>query len=342
MYKLVERNGKKIALVDMLTEQSKLFSDLVKKTILKYKKLGKKILFITNRKGYTSSSMCLDCWFVPKCEFCDVPIWKYVVDWNYVYMCPICRRIYEDFSQCKNCGSYNVKEIWIWTYKLQEILQNEFAIDALVIENTQINSIWKIKKIIPEFGNAQFVISTNILSYPSNFVPDIIIFPNADTGLTIPDFNVAEKHFLFLYEFLKNYPTQNYIIQTFNFEHYVYQNLVKMDLDWFWQQELKYRKMLFYPPFAELAVLIYKHQVEEKLYLKISKIESELKYLIQNLNAEVEIFPTPQLVFKKFWKYHYNIILKWTNLKSFLDKAVELLKLRQKWFQIDWMPMNLV
>ena len=58
--------------------------------------------------------------------------------------------------------------------------------------------------------------------------------------------------------------------------------------------------MLSYPPFAELAVLIYKHQVEEKLYLKISKIESELKYLVQNLNVEVEIFPTPQLVFKKF------------------------------------------
>jgi hypothetical protein len=54
------------------------------------------------------------------------------------------------------------------------------------------------------------------------------------------------------------------------------------------------------------------------------------------------MFPTPQLVFKKFWKYHYNIILKWPHLKSFLDKANSLLKLQQKGFQIDWMPSNLV
>jgi len=118
--------------------------------------------------------------------------------------------------------------------------------------------------------------------------------------LSIPDFNVAEKHFLFLYEYLKNYSTQNFIIQTFNFNHYVYQSLLKMDLEKFWKHELYYRKLLNYSPYTYLAVLIYKHQVEEKLYLKISKIESELKYLIEKFDSQIEMFPTPQLVFKKF------------------------------------------
>jgi len=187
------------------------------------------------------------------------------------------------------------------------------------------------------------VISTNILSFPSDsFIPDIIIFPNADTGLWIPDFNVGEKHFMQMYEIIKNYPTKNFIIQTFNFDHYVYQNLLKLDINWFWQQELKFRKMLKYPPFSELAVIMYKNQVEEKVYLKISKLESELRYLAEKNDTDIEIYPTPQLVFKKFWKYHYNIILKWKNLKSFLDKAITLLKIKQKWFQVDWLPNNLI
>ena len=347
MYKLAEINWKKIALVDLLTEENKIFSDLVSKTIRKYSKLWKKILFITNRKWYASSFLCQDCWYIPKCTHCDVPISKYVIkkenQEKFIYMCSICHKIYPDKIKCEKCWGYNIKEIWIWTYKLRDLLKENFGIDSFVVENTDVNSISKIKNLEKELQKQKYVISTNILSFPSDsFIPDIIIFPNADTGLWIPDFNVGEKHFMQMYEIIKNYPTKNFIIQTFNFDHYVYQNLLKLDINWFWQQELKFRKMLKYPPFSELAVIMYKNQVEEKVYLKISKLESELRYLAEKNDTDIEIYPTPQLVFKKFWKYHYNIILKWKNLKSFLDKAVTLLKIKQKWFQVDWLPNNLI
>ncbi len=343
MYILSEKNWKKIALVDMLTEQSKLFSLILEKTIKKYKKLWRKILFIVNRKGYTSSSICLDCGYVPKCDFCDVPIAKYKSDAKFIYMCPICRRIYEDIIPCKKCWSYNVKDYGIWTYKFQELLKQTFNIDSFVIENTDINSLVKISKINNILPNQQFVISTSILSSSSSFFnPDLIVFFNADTWLLLPDFNVAEKHFLMMWEFIHNYDCKNYILQTFNTNHYVYKYLLNLDLYWFWKEELKYRKQFSYPPYFQLAILMYKSEIEDKLYRKISKLESELKYLIGLEQVDIEIFPTPQLIYKKFWKYHYNIILKWKDVKSFLDKASKLLKLQQKWFQIDYLPMNII
>jgi len=342
MYILSEKKWKKIAIVDLLTEKSKLFWDLTIKSIRKYIKLNKKILFVVNRKGYTSSSICEDCGNIPKCEKCDIPIWKYVVEKHFIFMCPICKKVYEHNNFCKKCSWTNIKEIWIWTYKMQEILKDMFNIDAFVIENTNVNSLNKISKINKELQNKQFVISTSILSCQANFVPDLIIFPNADTWLFLPDFNVAEKHFLFLYEFIKKYTTSNFIIQTFNINHYVYESILKLDLNYFWEKELKFRKQFFYPPYSEIAVIMYKTEVEESLYRKISKLESELKYLIEKENIEIEIFPTPQLIYKKFGKYHYNIILKWKKIKSFLDKAVTLLKLKNKWFQIDWLPSNLI
>jgi len=340
MYKLSEKEWKKIAIIDLLTEKSKFFWNLTQKTILKYKKEWKKILFVVNKKWYSSSSICVDCGNVPKCKNCDIPIARYVVWDNFVSMCPICRRIYENNWTCENCWWTNVKEYWIWTYKMQEILKNLFDIDAFVIENTDVNSLNKVSKI--KLDNKQFVISTSILSCEKDFRPDIVIFPNADTGLSLPDFNVAEKHFLFLYEFIKKYKTSNFIIQTFNIEHYVYKYLSQLDLDWFWKKELEFRKQFNYPPYSELAVIMYKTEIEDRLYTKISKLESELKYLIEKENVKIDIFPTPQLIYKKFWKYHYNIVLKWNNLKSFLDKAVVLLKLREKWFQIDWLPNNII
>ncbi len=343
MYKLSEINWKKIVIVDLLSEKNKLFGEVTIKTIFKYKRLWKKILFIVNRKWYSSSSLCTDCWYIPKCKFCDVPISKHIqTNWEYIYVCSMCHRIYNWVDKCENCWWTNMKDIWIWTYKFKDILKNDFGLEATVIENTDINTINKIKKIKLIFNESKIIISTWILSFSWLFEPDIIIFPNADTWLTIPDFNVSEKHFLNLYEFIKNYKTKNFIIQTYNFDNYVYKYLSKLDLNWFWKTELSFRKQLNYPPFSELAVIIYKNQIEEKLYSKISKLESELKYLVEKINKTIEINSTPQLIFKKFGKYHYNIILKWENLKSFLDKANDLLKIQQRWFQIDRMPVNLV
>jgi hypothetical protein len=45
---------------------------------------------------------------------------------------------------------------------------------------------------------------------------------------------------------------------------------------------------------------MYKTEIEDRLYTKISKLESELKYLIEKENVKIDIFPTPQLIYKKF------------------------------------------
>ncbi len=343
MYKLSDIENKKIALVDLLSEKNKLFWVLTDKSIKKYIKLWKKILFVANRKWYSSSSICEDCGNIPKCRNCDIPIAKYVNNNQFVNMCPICKTIYENEWVCNSCWWTNIKESWIWTYKLAWFLQDMYNIKSKVIENTDINSKSKIEKNKLSLENEKYVVSTSILSSESKyFKPDLVIFFNADGWLSIPDFNVWEKHFLFLYEFIKKYSTSNFIIQTFNQEHYVYENILKLDLKKFWNKELEYRKNLNYPPYSQIAIIMYKSQIEERLYRKISKLESELKYLIQNQNFDITTFPTPQLVYKKFWKYHYNIVLKWENIKSFLDLAVERLKIKEKWFQIDWLPNNII
>lgn len=343
MYTLSKIYGKKIALVDMLTETSSIFSDITHRTILKYKKSWKKILFISNRKWYSSSNLCLDCWFIPKCKNCDVPIAQYVHDEQFIYMCPICKSIYENLKTCQKCKSNNIKEIWMWTHKLASILKDKYKIHVNILENTDLNSKSKIINANKLLQESQFLVSSSILSSENaHFSPDIIVFINADTWLSIPDFNSSEKHFLFLYEFIKKYKSKNFIIQSFNVNHYVYLNILNLDLDSFWKKELEIRKNFNYPPFSEIAMILYRSEIEDRVYNRISKLESELRYLAEIEGFKIEIYPTPALVFKKFWKYHYNILLKWKNLKSFLDIANARLSIHKKWFQIDRLPSNVI
>jgi len=57
--------------------------------------------------------------------------------------------------------------------------------------------------------------------------------------------------------------------------------------------------------------LLYKNEIEEKLFNKIDKIHKELLYLKEKYKMnELEIYSTPPIIYKIFGKYRYNIILK--------------------------------
>jgi primosomal protein N' len=92
-----------------------------------------------------------------------------------------------------------------------------------------------------------------------------------------------------------------------------------------------------------MAIILYKHEIEEKLFNKVNKLYQELNYLKEKYQfSDLEIYPTPPLIYKIFGKYRYNIILKSKNLRDFLEIAFEKLRIYEKRFKIDRKPNQLV
>jgi hypothetical protein len=50
---------------------------------------------------------------------------------------------------------------------------------------------------------------------------------------------------------------------------------------------------------------------------------------------ELEIYSTPPLIYKMFGKYRYNIILKWKEVRNFMDVVYTKLNQNAKWFKIN-------
>jgi hypothetical protein len=48
------------------------------------------------------------------------------------------------------------------------------------------------------------------------------------------------------------------------------------------------------------------------------------------------------LIYKIFGKYRYNIILKWTNLRNFMDIVYTKLNLVGKHFKVNWNADSIV
>jgi len=377
-YELFERDKKKIFLVDMTKELNPFFSVLTMKGIEKYLKQGKRIGILVNKKWYTPGIICQSCGHVPQCEKCSVSISYHKISWwSTIGLCHICKAQYNVPVRCPSCASAKIKEFGMGTQKVAEYLENEFHIHPMIIESETVNSPNKIAKILDslchpdshfsgEGSNSQkwdsslrlpagrqgsewqhwpqVIIWTSLLCSPIPWYPfDLVVFLNADLGLQIPDYSSAEKNFYFLYEAFAKHKTDQFIVQSFNPDHYSIRNACKMDPQGFYAEDHVFRKANMYPPFGEICIILYKHEIEESLFKKVDTLYKELLYLKEKYwLKDIEIFSTPPLIYKMFGKYRYNIIIKGTQVKEFMDIVYSKLKLASKGFKIDRMAESIV
>ncbi len=339
---------KDIFLVNMTKELDQHFSQLTLKWIEKYLGQWKKIWILVNKKGYSNGIICHDCGHIPQCKRCSVSISYHRIDsGETIGLCHICKTQYTVPSACPECNSRKIKEFGIWTQKVAEYLKKEFNADSLIIESETVNSPNKITKLLEKIWDnlsAQIIIGTSLLDTPITGFPfDLVIFLNADLGLNIPDYTSAERNFYFLYEAFMKHATPHFIVQSFNPDHYSIRNACKLDKQAFYEMDNQFRKENNYPPFAELAVILYKNEIEQSLFTKVDALYKDLLYLKEKYwLKDMEIYSTPPLIYKMFGKYRYNVILKWKGLKNFMDIVYPKLNLASKGFKIDRMAESIV
>ena len=71
------------------------------------------------------------------------------------------------------------------------------------------------------------------------------------------------------------------VIQTYNPDHYAIITAQKQDYERFYEQEIEYRKMMFYPPVWNLLVIWGTSLQEEKLQIAVEKMAKHLSIFIK-------------------------------------------------------------
>lgn len=341
-YELFDHGEKRIFLVDMTREPDYIFSELTKSGLSKYIKLWKKICILVNKKWFSGGIFCKKCGFVPKCNKCSVNIAYHKINEEKIGLCHICKSQYNFPTKCEHCWSTDILEFGIWTQQIEEIIKNEFKTKTQIIESEKANSVNKINEICN--NESQIYIWTSLLNTPIKWINfDLIIFLNADIGLNIPDYSAAKNNFYFLYDTFTNHNCKNFIVQSFNTENYSIRKACNINKAEFEIEDNKFREIWNYPPFTDVCVIMYKNEIEEKLFNKVDKLYKDLLYLKEKYMMDnLEIYSTPPLIYKIFGKYRYNIILKWKDLRNFMDIVYTKLRLNQNWFKIDWNADSLV
>lgn len=256
-----------------------------------------KILIFTNRKGAGSFTLCADCGRAINCPNCSVPLVLHLSGAFRKFLCHHCLEQVAVNERCPACGSWKLKDFGLGLEKVALEFKKLFPpADVFRLEREE----FKNKKL-PEIKNAEVVAATELIfSYPEAKF-DLVFIPSLDYLFTIPDFRMRERIFRLLHE-LKNKTSRKIILQTRMADTSFLSDALSGNFSKFWQDEIKEREALAYPPFSSV--------------IKLSSEDSNLKKLQTRTASALKIlkayrpYSFPAFIERMKNKYRRHIILK--------------------------------
>lgn len=327
IYKLLEmkervnKNLPKVFLVDMkeeLRKGRKLFSKILEDSI--YDRLSKKeqVMILLNRRGYSTVLSCKSCGYTEKCPRCDIPLIYHKKE--HLLKCHYCGFTKPLTNECPECHSHELSYFGLGTQKLEEEIQKQFQARTLRMDIDTTSKKGSHKKMIEAFENHEYdiLIGTQMIAKGLDFSNVTLVgVINADSSLNVPDFRSAERTYELLSQIAgrsgRGEKKGTVILQGFNMDHYSIVKASQHDYLGFYNQEIKIRKTLSYPPFYNLCLVQVQGKEIEIVEQEISKIASYLRRELKEVNI---LGPSPAMMPKMNNIYYVQIIIKYKKLKD--------------------------
>ena len=336
----VNKKMPKVYLVDMKDEFKKgnrVFSEIFKDKMNDRLSKNEQVLVLLNRRGYSTVITCTECGFTHKCPNCDIPL-TYHKNGN-IMKCHYCDYKAPRLLECPSCHSKNINSLGMGTEKLESLLKEEFK-EAKVIRMDQDTTRNKgaHKRIIDDFkeGKYNVLVGTQMIAKGLDFPKvTLVCVVNGDATLNIPDFRSSER----TYELLSQVSGRagrdkldgEVIIQGFNVSHYSIIYAKDNDYDSFYNEEMKIRKTLKYPPYYNLCLIKVSGKNYDEVYKEANKITT---YLKANLN-NIVLGPASASIPKINNIYYVQIIIKFKNTKEILSYLEFIRKHYKKKINVD-------
>jgi primosomal protein N' (replication factor Y) (superfamily II helicase) len=261
----------------------------------------KQVIVVHNRKGLAGYVHCPECGFVFGCPDCETSLVYYQKTSR--LHCHQC-----DFSRdvpplCPKCSGSQIKFSSKGTEDIIEKIKS--GLPAYKVIGADKQNISKIK----DFDEYQIVVGTQfVLNKVDWSKVGLLFFSNVDQFLVSPDFRSPEKIFQILSSATTKLDSKShFLIQTYQPQNIFLKALKSSEPDAFYEQELKNRKKLSYPPFVQIVKIFFRDKSQSKAYYLSDKLAKDLKN--QKLTAEIK-GPIPAYPRKVRDQFFYNIILK--------------------------------
>jgi primosomal protein N' (replication factor Y) len=291
---------------------------------------GEQAIVLLNRRGYSTFLVCRSCGERMQCPNCDVTLTYHQRERNLVcHYCDFRERPPRECPACKGQYIYYVGE---GTEQIEEIIRQKFPtlrIARLDRDTTARRHTYEQAILSFAAGELDMLVGTQMIAKGHDF-PNVTLVGvvSVDAGLAMPDFRASERTFQLITQVAgragRGDRGGRVLIQTYHPEHYALRHACAQDYGAFYEEEIRYRKSLSYPPFVSLAALL----VRGDDLTKTHALASELKRALDEANADRScrvLGPAPAPLARLRGEHRIQLLLKSRSrprLRAVLDLAL--------------------
>lgn len=334
--KLSSRYGKSelpnVEIVDMNEESALQDTNQFGKTLIEALKENfknkKQSLIFLNKRGYNTFAKCKHCNTVLTCPNCSVSLKFHKA--NNRLMCHYCGYSCAFSDKCSKCGHNSVNYLGSGTQKAEEFLEEMLPNAKILRIDADTKNLGKANfDSLKKFADGEYdiLVGTQIISKGFNF-PNLTLVGvlSADQYLYSSDFRSYEKTFSLLTQVIGRAGRSKFpgkaIIQTFTPDNEIFDFVEKQDYEAFFDQEIKIRDAMLYPPFSDICIIGFVSENEKKIKEVSKNFFSHMRQEISNNYRDIPIRilkPIEAMVKKISGKYRYKIVIKCRNNKKFRE-----------------------
>jgi primosomal protein N' (replication factor Y) (superfamily II helicase) len=271
LLKLEERIGGRtlasVEILDMREEFRQTLSNVpisrrLQKEIQSQLRTGAQTMILLNRRGYAWFVLCRSCGESQRCVNCSIALTYHRREHRQI--CHYCGYSAPVPARCPACGSEYLHFVGEGTEKLEAKFAELFP-EARVarLDRDVASRPEHFAKILSDFraGKINILVGTQMIAKGHDF-PGVTLVGvvSVDAGLGLPDFRSAERTFQLLTQAAgragRGESPGRVLVQTFYPEHYAVRMAAEQNYDAFFAKEMRFRRVMHYPPVTALANII--------------------------------------------------------------------------------------
>lgn len=285
-------------------------------------KRQEQIILLLNRRGYTPILRCVSCGHVQMCPHCDIAMSYHKEE--QLLKCHTCGHQEPMPYACPACGAHTWRYLGAGTQKLEELLHQQLPEAKLIRMDADTTSRkYAHQQLLQRFEQheADILLGTQMIAKGLDFANVTLVgILNGDALLNRTDYRCVEMTFDLLEQACgrsgRGDKKGEVIIQAYDPAHYAIQLAAAHQYRRFFKEEMKYRHIAKYPPYAYLGSLVFIHR-DQKIAGK------DAHNAAKRLYGKADRILGPSELTKVKDEYRYRIILKGKDREALVELLME-------------------
>jgi primosomal protein N' (replication factor Y) len=286
---------------------------------------GEQAIVLLNRRGYATVVLCRQCGDTLECPNCSVSLTVHKAAGR--AQCHYCNYTMTLPKVCAKCAAPYLELLGFGTERIEQEIRTLLP-EARVgrVDRDTVRRRGAISALLSGFaaGELDVLVGTQMIAKGHDF-PRVTLVGviSADVGLGLADFRAAERTFQLLTQVAgragRGDLAGEAIVQTLHPSHYSIRHACRQDYGAFYQDELRFRQAMRYPPAVALVNVVLRSATKHAVMHDAAEVASALR--VAGFNGYKVLGPAPAPLGRLRGEHRAQVFLKGTH-RTMMRKAV--------------------